>query len=351
MHNAALSSQTLMMYGYQSLVYIWLTKQITIVAHPDNVEEYSRLVDQAKSICKILIDDMIQHILRQLTYVSDTQRSIEDSCRPIESGNRLQKSLDAKRRRIKETPDPLPGYESAIWIKNVLTKFKAAKANLGLLVAAIESQRFFLVYGQEYDLHYTLFKSIYSFFDSKLQSLYFTSVSNQIERSSITKLHYETFCGAVQSCLSSLTISTSFPSYLRASLCRELIDDSLPPPGVPVVCDVAAALKVVTRDAKPKSPPAPLPIQPTIKRISIWLESVIDQLLAPKGNHVYVDKLNSIVPLPLGRNISITSADIDTRLNVEDLRIMCSLIGPQGVRAVDAHLLQLVSAKVSYLRI
>lgn len=352
----ALTYQGKQPYTEQSLVYLYLTKYSVLSAHSDNVEEHERLHETVYSTCQIMIQSITKHIVNQVEFIAEVTKTLDSEIRPIEAGNRLQKILDAKKRRTAEPIQFLPGNESLLWAKDSMSTYKAARSNLNILIGAINNNRFFEIRNKYYDLHVTIMKNMYNVLESKFQNLFFPNESSTsiIERSSYGRGRMLSLCGALQSSLSCLSYSTNFIELFRETLFRQLIDTSVPYPGMVIPYNVTIPYliqnEISTKDMRGKTIQIAINRQemPLVWRIATYFEALIDSMSSrsKQSSHVYVEKLKSIIPLSTGRNNSITSSDIDTKLNFDDLRQLCMLIGPQGVRAVDTHLLQLISAKV-----
>lgn len=355
-HTNALTYQGKMPYAEQSLVYLHLTKYSVLSAHPDNIDEHERLHEAAFSTCQGMVQSLTQHIVTQVEYMVDVCKSLDSETRPIEAGNRLQKVLDAKKKRSAEPIQFLPGNESLLWAKESMSKFKTCRSNLNTLVGVINNNRFFHIRNKYYDLHVTIMKNVYGVLESKFQSLFFPAgaSTNSMERSSYARNRVWSLCGTLQASLSCLTYSTYFVELFRETLVKELIDSTVPLPGnlIPHTMTIPYLIQndISTKDGRGKTIQITIDrkTMPLVWRVATYFEALIDNMSSRSkaSVHVYVEKLKSIVPLATGRNNAVTTPDVDTKVNFEDLRQLCTFIGPQGVRAIDTHLLQLISAKV-----
>jgi NCK-associated protein 1 len=303
-----------------------LPQTVLWACHEDCPEEAASIGESATRFCDACLTDLSAHVERAVVKLWDFYQSLDNMVQPIEAANRLERSQQAKRNASDQpaAQAPLPGYESTFMYRPTIMNLIQVKRNLVEIVAALDFSGTFVVFNREYNLAVFLRKQIYLLLEQRLKRLLFKE-DTDIERPSIVLQKIIVGCQAIQDVVT--LIDGDSGSITRNILFSSFVSLSLPPPGSP--------LRTLPQDEGSGSP--------LIWRIAAWFVRMVDLAATTDSGLVWVVSQKMFARTK-------NAFPVDMFLNPNDLNALCTLVGSQGVRVINAELLKVITQKVERMK-
>jgi hypothetical protein len=319
--------------------------------HADAAFERYLLMGISTRLTDSLIEALSSQVLKQVQALWDYMLKLESQIVPIEAALRVERNQQARKKDPTAQPESAPGFESEGGEnRKVIAKFVSARNNLTQLLGAVQLFGVFSVYNRDYNVSALLRNNISSYLDQKMHGLFMNNPGkDEITcRPSLAVTKFVTLCGAIQTSLSLL--GSNFQLALRATLFHECVDLRTPPPGSAVPIGIAEHTGSL------------------VWRLATWFMNVCKHIATPGSGVVWSVNRKMFVFLPSAlhghgsgnshhsvhhkqqeKEISISPNALANFLSMEDLKQLCSIVGPQGVRVIDSLLIENVTTKVTYL--
>ena len=271
--------------------------------HPDCPEEALEVSVESISVCDQMCLELGNHITYVLQQLEEKLERLQAQMYPIEAAYRAERSKIAKLAG-EEFYEPLPGVESKSWARKSILDLIYIKSIVVSFVQYSKDIGKFNVFNRQYSIQDLMRQQIESYLESRLSTLFGTESNFSLSTISTGVRTYGTICHTVQIAYSVLNLD--FSNFFKNLLFNFFSPMSLPPAGSPV------PFKVGIEDED-------LPIW-TLGRCVITL---IEKMT--KGSESEYIWHRPLRMLTLRHNHPC---------NKDDLMHVCSIIGPQGVRAI-----------------
>lgn len=318
-----------------SFAYFKPLESVQLNTHLDCPEESKAIGESAKAVSNLMLNDMCAYLLTLLKYLWDYVSALESHCHPVEAAKRLEKAMLMKKGneggQVASAFESLPGTESEFWAKESIEKFVFIRRNLSLLMAAAEKIDKIQVYTREYFPSVFFLKHITKYFQARFNSVF--TVGDRMNRPSLCLDKIICGCRAVQYVLGFIDADISLT--MKEFLFTQFNDLLIAPPGVPTPLDVELAGTTV------------------IYKIANSFVDFVNSIRALDSCLLYVPSQESFVNAVKKKYLKREDYDkasplsLDLHLDREELAKLATIIGAQGVRAIDSQLLNMVTSQVS----
>jgi hypothetical protein len=332
------------LYPYQSLTYFRSLQYIHYNFHTDAAFERYLFMGISQRFTDSMIEHLSAQVLKQVQHLWDYMQKLESQIIPLEAAARVERLQATRKKDASAPPESLPGFESEGGEnRKVISKFVSGRSNLTQLLGALQQFGMFSVYNREYNLVVLVRNAISSYLDQKMHGLFMSNPGRDevTYRPSLAVTKFVTLCRAIQTSLSML--GSNFQVALRSLLFSECVDLTMPPPGSAIPIGIAEHTGSL------------------VWRLATWFSSVAQHIATPGSGIVWSANRRMFVFLPSAMSssggdkshhhapngISISANALTNFLSPEDLRQLCSIVGPQGIRVIDSLLLENVSNKAS----
>jgi len=290
--------------------------------HPDCPDEQPLLGEECGRIAEQLMTELSQAAESLVKPLWDHFQGLDYQIAPIEAAMRVERAQQHKQKGREQAAEPLPGYESHAWARDTIARLIAYQRNLANLLAGVNRVPVVLVFNRELHPPEHVKHRIASFFKAKLASIAFSD--GQLERPSAFQYNLTHGCRAIQFALSKL--DTDLQLFLREILYAELVDTTMPPPGSPVSPDL-------------------LQQDTVIHKIASWFVNAVQMICQEGSGIVWVESKRCF-----SRISNRTAFAAESFFELSELRCLTDIIGPQGVRVIDAALLKLACSKLAEVK-
>lgn len=302
---------------------LYLGQSVTLSGHEDCPDEILVLGENAVRFCDGCLKDVGNHVESCVVKLWDFYQSLDNMVQPIEAANRLQRSQQAKKTASGAVAQaPLPGYESSFMYRPTISNLIQVKRNLVEIVSAMDVSGKFVVFNREYNIGAYLRERIYALFDQRLKRFLFKE-GTDIERPSVALQKIIVGCQAIQDVITLIDGDSS--SITRNIFFSNFVSLSLPPPGSP--------LRTRVQDEGTSSS--------LISRIAAWFVYMVDLAAETDSGLVWVVSQRMFARTK-------NAFPIDMFLNPNDIFALCTLVGAQGIRFINAELIKVVVQKVFF---
>jgi hypothetical protein len=311
------------------LCFFSILRVIELNIHADCPEEIHRLSDSASKYFDMLIAKLGKHIETTIKALWDFYFVLETKTKPIDAARRYEKAQQLKQQKSRTVSgttnaasgnehEQYPGVESEDWNKKSIGKLILIKRNIMNIFGDLRYVGKFRVFDREYDIEAAARQHLYMYFENRITEIILGSTTD-IERPTIVLSNAIVGIRVMQVAFDYINSDTQH--LLRTVLYQNFCDTSLPPPG--------ASLAV---SAKP-SPQL-------IGKIGEWFVRLVAQASSTESGHMWVPYTNEFA------YHKSASSVVEMYIKRDEMKALCTYIGPQGVRAINAMLLAIVSEKV-----
>ena len=306
-------------------------QSIRLSCHEECPEEVLPLSIKAGVLANTMLSDVGDFAVTLVTFLWDFVSYLQSQYHPAEVGKRAERIAQSKQRggaaaaAAAAQQDALPGVESEVWAKKQIERFVLIQQHLTWLVASAKALGAFKVHNLEYTPSLYIQEQVLTYFTNRLHSLFQTSDKTPLRfSSSFRKLTCG--CLAMQHALRLLDVDIS--TAVQDVFFAEFQDSTqVPPPGLPVPLH------------------AGLDQEKLIYKIGVWFVELAQQIARPGSGLVWSPAHEQFVNAThQGSNADFA---VETVLNREELQQLVTMIGVQGVKAIESQLLTALTTEVS----
>lgn len=307
---------------------------VSLNVHADNILEAKELSRLAWKFCDRLMSKFSSHLTEDLDVYWSLFNELEKKTLGKEAMKRLEKQYFVKQARDRalasgkkdpnvDQPEQHPGYESEGWASEHIAPLVAVRTGLLHLMAAVKGTGTFFIFDREYNIEFALRDAFSYYFSSKMKKI--ISQKEEISRPSLILQNVVVGCRVMQSLCN--IVSFDLPLLLRTFLFDNFCDAAVPPPGMVLS---SHALLSSTGDSQ----------EGLVWVLGRWFIQFVEEASAQNSGLMWVPATRTFA------RADSKQRPVDIFLNREELKCLCSLIGPQGVRCIDSLLVKVVADKV-----
>jgi hypothetical protein len=338
--------------------------------HADAVEEQSLVVGQIKILSNSMMNDICAFVTALVKHLWEHLAALEAQYSPIEAVRRVERAIlqrhnTAAAAALTASSDEgaataaeaLPGSESEHWALQSIEKLILLRTHIAQIVTAASAAQPISVCDRTYNIGSILQKLFADLFREKLHAVFELSSTRAgsaaaLARPSIAVSKLMAGCRATQFALnfidSALGVGASrmsFSSIVRDVFFQECGNNvsSISPPGAPTpICTPIPSVRVGDKSGHSL----------IFKLTSFFVE--MTRTVATRGSGlVWSPSLRTFVSagsrrlLARGESAAASSTpSVELYLDPEELKSLVQVIGIQGARCVESHLLGLVDNQV-----
>ena len=277
--------------------------------HPDCPEEAQTISTKSVAVCNQLCLELGNHITSVLQLLEAELEKLHSQLYPVEAAYRAERSLIAKKSGTVYV-EPLPGSESKSWARKSIIDLIYIRSILVGFIQYAKKFNSFTVYSRSYSIKNLVRQQIETYVESRLTNLFGTEENFNLATISAGVNSYHTICQTGQ--IAYGVFNLDFPMFLRKTLYNFFCPTSLPPPG------------------------APIPSVISVDHAHVWtlgkcFVKFIENMTVRQSSVLWV------------RPLRMFTAKHQYPHSKDDLKHMCSIIGPQGVRAIGFEICSLIT--------
>jgi hypothetical protein len=316
-------------------VYIHPLQAVRRSCHRDCPEEVLELCTKAGAIANTMLMDLGSFLVTLVKFLWDNMNALHAQCHPIEAGKRIERMVQAKNRggsaaaAAVASQEVMPGAESEVWAKKQIEKFVLIQQHLSWLVTGAMEKGSFTVHNLQYNPAQYVQEHILTYFSSRLHGLFPAPGDHQQAQRFSQSLHRLT-CGCVSVQYVLRLLNADIGAAVQDLFYNEFQEGSLvPPPGIPVPLYIQ------------------LDSEKLISKIAMWFVELTQKIAHTSSGLVWVPCQKRFV----NATHSGVNSDyqVDVFLNHDELVQLVTMVGVQGVRAIESQLLTLVGDQVQDL--
>lgn len=304
-----------------------LVKYIEFNDHPDCPEQIPRLCQASSQYCDALCHRLVKFVESCVKSLWEFYYALETKTKSAESIKRYENDIRSKQTKGNKAQtsdqEQLPGYESEGWAIKHIGKVVIVKRNLMTILADAKAAGTIEVCDREYNLSAAILHHLTLYFDSRVQEILLDG--NELQRPSITLTNMNIGWRVLQ--IVDEILQADNGKLFRSVLFQNFVDLSLPALG-----------NIVS--AKPPSSNSKL----LIWKLGDWFMKVINQICQQDSGLLWIPFNNEF------SRLKSSSLALEMYLNRQDLKNLCTLIGPQGVAALESIFLSFLLDKVGLVR-
>lgn len=313
-----------------SWLYFLPLQHIRKSCHAECPEEVLELSSKAGVVANTMMTDLGTFVVTLVKFLWDQMSSLQAQYHPIEVGKRIERIMQSKQRgggaaaAAAAAQEALPGCESEVWAKKQIEKFVLIQQHLAWLISAARARGPFTVHNLQYNPEVYLQEQILQYFSSRLHGL-FQNTEQAPLRFSHTFRRLISGCMAIQHVLRQLDVDIG--SAVQDLFFQEFQDSTqVPPPGLPVPLYVD------------------LDKEKLIYKLGSWFLEVVKQI-AHSGSGLVWSPSQQMFVNATHQGVSSEFA-VEVFLNKDELIQLVTMVGVQGVRAIEAQLLTFLADEV-----
>jgi hypothetical protein len=308
-------------------------ESIRLSCHEECPEEVRAVCSKAGAVANSMLSDIGAFAVKLVKFLWDHINSLQGQYHPAEVGRRADRFHQAKLRggaaaaAAMAASETLPGGESEVWAKKQIENFVLIQQHLCWLVTSARGKGVFQVHNLEYNPELYLKEQVLKYFSQRMHGLFVNTEQSPL-RVSTTLRRLICGCLSVQHVLRLLNIDIG--DAVQDLFFSEFQDSAqVPPPGLPVPVH------------------ADLDKEKLIYKIGVWFTDMVRQVAHTDSGLVWSPALGMFV----NATHSGVSSDfaVEAFLNRDELEQLVTMVGAQGVRAIESQLLSFLADEVRYL--
>lgn len=289
------------------------------------------MCSKAGAIANTMLADIGANTATLVKFLWDNISALQAQYHTGEVGRRAERVHQAKLRggaaagAAAAAQETLPGSESEVWAKKQIENFVLIQQHLCWIVTAAREKGKFRVHDLEYDPELYLREQVLQYFATRIGSLFVNTEQNPLRFSSVFR-RLTCGCLAVQYVLRLMNLDVGVA--MQDLLFSEFQDTAqVPPPGLPVPLYVN------------------LDKEKLIYKIALWFTETAQQIAHSSSGLVWSPSLQGFLNAT-HQGVSSEFA-VEAHLNQDELLQLVTMVGVQGVRAIESQLLTLLADEVS----
>jgi hypothetical protein len=324
--------------------------------HPDCPSEELLLGKTALGICDKLLQKLGVHVLLQFKQLWLIFQGLDNQLQPVEAAKRLTRMILSKMKQqedegvrasdIQLTAELLPGSESEYWASGSIANIITMINNLSRTLAAVSNYGTFTVYNREYSPHIFIKDLLVTFLDSQLE-LFFINDSKRTVAGGVV-LNRPSSC--IRQFLNGLNTALFITSFMNVDILNDLrnllfdamIETKLVPPGTPITLTAI---------------PMPHMRNTLIWQIASYFCDMIPVLASNLGGTLWIPSKKAFTTIVTqdtilgeldtgGVDANISTTPFDMVINSNDLVILMSFLGTQGMKVIEARIIEYISVEL-----
>lgn len=336
--------------------------------HSDCPEEKSPIVTQTLMICQTMLSELTTFLMTLLRHLWEHYTALEMQYSPVEAIKRVERAVQLK----KDTSDnsdqheALPGCESEQWAAGSISKLVLLRNHVASLVHAAAAVGILNISTKSYNVVAYIHSHILEVFREKMHNIFGNVKGSAMSRPSIAVNKLMAGCRAMQYVVSFIGNSAkgvnaafTFSSIVRDVFFQECGNAmlSIPPPGTatPIGAPLPSVnIKSGVTTAATGGGGGGGKQQSLIFKISSWITELIRNFCLPGSGVIWSPTLRTFINahnrnLLKGSDHKHATTAVELFLDLEELKSIASLVGAQGVRAIESHLLVVVETQLKEL--
>lgn len=313
-----------------SWLYFLPLQHIRKSSHAECPEEVLELSTKAGIVANTMMTDIGTFVVTLVKFLWDQMNSLQAQYHPIEVGRRIERIMQSKQRgggaaaAAAASQEALPGCESEVWAKKQIEKFVLIQQHLSWLISSARTRGPFTVHNLQYNPEVYLQEQIMQYFSGRLHGL-FQNTEQAPLRFSNSFRRLLSGCLAIQHVLCQLNVDIG--SAVQDLFFQEFQDSTqVPPPGLPVPIYVY------------------LDKEKLIYKLGTWFVELV-QRIAHAGSGLVWSPSQQLFVNATHQGASSDFA-VEVFLNKDELVQLVTMVGVQGVRAIESQLLSFLADQV-----